>query len=466
MPRRRCVPVLLALWAGLAAAPPAGAADWSTFGYTPERRGENPHERALGVANAPRLREVWSAPLGGVGNTQPLVVSGVRLRGGARRDLVVAGSEGGLLSAFDAAGGRLVWRRHLGTQRTSCGDVPGGRYGVTATPVVDRRRGTLFAAGDDGRVHALDLASGAERRGWPLRVGPPPRREHVWGALALRAGRLYVATASHCSEVFYRGRLVLFDVVRARRLATWHAMGRGGRGGGIYGWGGAALDVRGDVYAATAVAQTPPYDAPYGQHVVRLSPGLRLRSAHHPPVPVDADSDIGAAPLLFRAGGCSPQLVVLHKSGALLLYDRDRIARGPRQVLQIGRSGGRGAFGTYAYSSSRRLLYVANNTDSDDGAFTHGLVVLRVTAGCMLAPAWQHPVGPDPAINSPPIVANGVVYLGTGFGAELWAFHAATGRPLWRALLPGGVYAAPSVVNGRLYAVAWDGRLRAFAPAP
>ena len=89
-----------------------------------------------------------------------------------------------------------------------------------------------------------------------------------------------------------------------------------------------------------------------------------------------------------------------------------------------------------------------------------------MSAACALEPAWQQSVGPDPAVLSPPVTANGVVYLGTGFGRELWAFDAASGRPLWTSgRLDGAVYGGPTVANGRLYAGAWDGRIHAFAPA-
>ena len=441
----------------------AQATDWGTFGFDAARTGENPREGVLGPGNAPSLREVWSAPLGGVIDAQPLVASGVKLRGGRRSDLVIAGSERGALAALDAATGRPVWRRQLGARRARCTDLPNGTYGVTSTPNLDRRRNRVYAADGQGRLHALDLSTGAERPGWPVTVTRAPAREHIWGGVARRGDRLYAATSSHCDEAFYRGRLVAIDARRGRVDATWFTLPRRLRGGGIWGWGGAVVDVRdGDVYVATANAVVVREDTPFAEHVVRLTSALRRRAANHPPLPNTGDADFGAAPLLYRAPGCPPQLAVLHKSGALLVYDRDRIASGPRQTLQVGDGARLAAYGTYAYASSARLLFVANNTTGD---FTHGLLAFRVNAGCTLEPAWQQPVGPNPAVLSPPVTANGVVYLGTGFGRELWAFDAASGRPLWTSgTLAGAVYGGPTVAGGRLYAGAWDGRIHAFAP--
>ena len=452
-----------ALAAFLLLAAPASATDWPTFGFDPARTNENPAERALGPGNVPSLREIWSTRLEGVSNTQPLFASRVRLEGGARSDLVVAGTEHGELAAVDAATGRAVWRRRLGSRLARCTDFPGRRYGVTSTPVIDRARARVYSADGEGKVHALDLATGREERGWPVTVTRAPAREHIWGALALRKDRLYAATSSHCSEAFYRGRVVAIDAAEAEVAATWFPLPASQRGGGIWGWGGVSLDQGGDVYAATSAAQAGPVASPFAQRVARLSPLLRLRASDRPNVPTVRDADFGATPLLFRAPGCPPQLAVLHKNGALFLYDRDRIASGPRQTLQLGDATKLGAYGTYAYSRSARTLFVANNTT---GNFTHGLLALRVSAGCRLEPAWQQAVGPDPAYLSPPVTANGVVYLGTGFGRELWAFDAATGRPLWTSpRLGGAVYAAPTVAEGRLYAAAWDGRLHAYAPA-
>src|SRR5262249_51697614 len=51
-----------------------------------------------------------------------------------------------------------------------------------------------------GRLHALDLANGVERKGWPVRVFTDFRKELVWGALTLASGGVYVPTASYCDS--------------------------------------------------------------------------------------------------------------------------------------------------------------------------------------------------------------------------------------------------------------------------
>jgi outer membrane protein assembly factor BamB len=455
---------LLAAGAALALAAPAHARDWSTFGFDSARTNDNPFETKLTPATAAGLHELWSAPLGGVVDAQPIVAQKVRLKSGGRTDLVIAGSEDGSLTALDAATGRRVWRRTLGSIRVRCTDLPQGRYGVTSTPVLERARNRVYSADGRGRVHALSLSTGAEQRGWPLHVTRAPAREHVWGALARRGDRLYAATSSHCDEAFYRGRVVAFDTRRAKAVATWFPLPTRLRGGGIWGWGGPVVDqTAGDVYVATANAVVVAEDTPFAEHLVRLSPELRRRAANHPPLRNTGDADFGGAPMLYRASGCPPQLAVLHKSGALLVYDRDRIASGPRQTLQIGDRTRLAAYGTYAYSTSERTLFVANNSTGD---YPRGLLAFRTAANCNLEPLWQQPLPESAAYQSPPVTAGGVVYLGTGTDRELRAFDAATGAPLWSSgRLGGAVFGGPTVLNGRLYAGAWDARLHAYGPA-
>jgi outer membrane protein assembly factor BamB len=68
---------------------------------------------------------------------------------------------------------------------------------------------------------------------------------------------------------------------------------------------------------------------------------------------------------------------------------------------------------------------------------------------------------------SSPTIAGGVVYYGDGAASHVRAIDAATGLPLWNSgsEIVDAIYGAPSVANGKLYVVAWDGKLRCFAPA-
>lgn len=447
----------------------AQAASWTTFGFDLERTGFNPKEQFLGPANAGRLREVWASGLGGVSNTQPIVVEDVELADGRKLDLVLAGSETGRLIAFDSATGARVWTRRLGSRTTACKTTfPDGRFGVTATPVVDRKRKTVYTVDGKAKAHALDLRTGKTRKGWPATVTRRSWQEHVWGGLTLSRGILYAGTASHCGETTYHGRVVGINR-RGKKVATWFGAGRKrrARGGGIWGWGGVAIDRRdGNLYTGTANGMVVSETVGYSERLVRLSPSLRVVSSHLPDVPRRADNDFGAAALLYRAKGCPRQAAVIHKTSYLLVYDRKSIKRGPRQTLVLGRPEEAASIGTYAYSPRTRMLYVGNRSPSPDGRYVDGIVALRVGADCNLALAWQQSPSPTPELPSAPVIANDVVYLASG--KEIFAYEAASGRFLWRsgAAMGAVTYAAPTVVNGRVFAVSWDHNLHAFAPAP
>jgi outer membrane protein assembly factor BamB len=85
----------------------------------------------------------------------------------------------GILSAWDAASGRLAWRKEPGTPHK--GTLP--LYGVAMSPVVDRGLLLIHAGGHgDGALTALDAATGAVR--WSWKGDGPGYASPVIGALA------------------------------------------------------------------------------------------------------------------------------------------------------------------------------------------------------------------------------------------------------------------------------------------
>jgi outer membrane protein assembly factor BamB len=299
-------------------------------------------------------------------------------------------------------------------------------------------------------------------------VTADPAHEHVWSAITLAGGALYVETASYCDRTPYYGRVMEIDPTQPVVLATWYATSApdaGPGGGGIWGWGGAAVDPGGDLYVATGNATTTPESYGNAESVVRLSPMLAVRAADHPALSGD-DVDFGSTPVPYQAAGCPAQLVLDNKAGDLFVYDRDAIAAGPAQRITIADSGeGAELLGVAAYDPGGRMIYVSSPKDLTGGPYRHGLLAFRVGDDCMLGLAWQQTQGMNGAIASPPTVANGVVYYGDGPGNEVLALAADSGEVLWRSgdAIGGGVWAPPIVVNGSLYVAAWDHAVHAFA---
>ena len=120
---------------------------------------------------------VWESPevIDQPGNSSPAVGGG----------MVVVGSNGGHVYAFDAATGLARW------------DYQADGVVHLASPLIAAGRVYLAGGDDSDRVHAIDLASGAALPGWPVSL-PAPEPD-VAGALLgrHRAVSSFVAAGGH-----------------------------------------------------------------------------------------------------------------------------------------------------------------------------------------------------------------------------------------------------------------------------
>jgi hypothetical protein len=295
-----------------------------------------------------------------------------------------------------------------------------------------------------------------------------PTLDHVYSGLTYDAmtGQLYVATASHCDFGYYHGHVFQIDVATRTVKHTFVPAGAA-PGGGVWGPGGVSLDpATHHLFAATGNALTSPEYFQYAENVVELTRNLRVLGSNYPGL-TGGDVDFGATPILYQAPGCPPQVTAKNKTGVLVTYIRGQVGQGPTQRLQVANVYDWQFNGIPAYSASTRTLYIGNSSDSSDTPTTaYGMVALQVGADCKLHVTWQQIVGPNYASGSPPTVAGGVVFYGDGYGDTEFAFDAKTGERLWDSgtTISGGLYAAPMVVNGRLYAASWDHHLYSFGP--
>ncbi len=441
------------------------AVDWDTYGFSVSRGGLNPYESTINPSNVHLLHQAWSFRLGSVIDTQPLFASQVpvpvaQTGVSVPEDLVVVGSEDGHLAAVNAATGSKVWLRRLGhVDFRSCDNLP--HYGITGTPAIDRATNSIYVADGKGFVDRLDLSTGRTMRRW--RIIREPTHEHVWSALTVLSGRVYVETAGVCDIRPYHGKVVSIDTSTGS-IRRWFVTGRA-NGGGIWGWGGISADPwMHALYAATGNSFAPPNEhAPYAERVVRLTLSLRVHASNYPRLPPTGDADFGATPLLYQASGCPRQLAVGNKFGNFYVYDRSHLDTGPIQQILLGGSGFEqiALLGVGAYLPRQRLLYVAN--PKRHGEYGPGMLAFRVGGDCRLALQWQ---APAPAgRTTDPTIAGGVVFYGTGSHGRVVGVDARSGKRLWISsphTIRGPVFNAPSVVNGVCYVGSWDGRLHAF----
>ena len=131
--------------------------------YLFSREGEEESLQAFELASGKRVwRQVYAAPY--------TVNSAALAHGpGPKATPVVAGGRvftfgiSGILSAFDAASGRVVWRKEFGKEFPSTAPV----YGAAQSPVVDGGRVIVHVGGDgNGALTAFDVTTGAVVWAW------------------------------------------------------------------------------------------------------------------------------------------------------------------------------------------------------------------------------------------------------------------------------------------------------------
>jgi hypothetical protein len=174
----------------VAAAPARGGVDVLVGRYDLRGGGANLRETVLNTANVNpgRFGKLFSYEVEGAVYAQPLIVSGLPVRGRVRNVLYVA-TTNGLVYALDAddpgPDGGLLWQVRL----TDRGALPApsvktaqtvqGNIGILSTPFIDRGRGIIYVVarslGPDGfrqRLHALDFVTGSERPPSPVDIAP------------------------------------------------------------------------------------------------------------------------------------------------------------------------------------------------------------------------------------------------------------------------------------------------------
>ncbi|HJU15207.1 MAG TPA: PQQ-binding-like beta-propeller repeat protein [Stellaceae bacterium] len=476
--------------------PPPTGSDWPTVDHDPTRTGNATGESVISPSNVSQLALQWSAPVDGKVTAQPIFVSSV-LAGGMTRDVVIVATAGNSVYALDAMTGAQIWRRNFGAP-DGTGEIPGG-FGIAAAPVVDRTSGRVYAVSQDGALRTFSLADGTDAAAALPIITSNVATNKVWGGLNLVGSNLYIATASDGNDTPpWKGRIVRVDVsgttpTVAGTFYVVPSIPAPDGGGGIWGYGGVAVDpTNGRVYAATSATDSYPTETYqlYAASMIALGANLNLLGYYQPTPPscqtTQCDWDFGGTPVVYTPPGCPTLLAALKKDGKLYLMKADDLADDPNgtippiQVLALNDAydgpGTGGLYGVPAYWPAGNMLFV---TDAGPGVngINAGVVGLKVNSApaCTLSVAWSLslPTVGDNQPPSTPTVANGVVFVGTPNGGAVHAYDAASGTELWNsgnAITGGGTFAAPTVAFGTLYVASWNGygtsdagTVRAFA---
>ncbi|MFL5887159.1 MAG: PQQ-binding-like beta-propeller repeat protein [Thermoleophilaceae bacterium] len=421
---RALVTLVAALAAAAGHAAPSGAADWPTY------HGDNAR---TGVASSPALGQLsrdWSKKVDGNVYASPLIASG----------RVVVATENNSLYAFDGKGKQL-WRRHIGTP-VSAGSLPCGNIdpsGITGTPAIDARSGTVYAVvflrPFRHQLVAINLKNGKLR--WRRSIdgkGMDPRVEQERGALVISQGRVYVPWGGlfgDCGD-FHGG--ITSRTLSGRGLRSYKTPAHEA---GMWAPAGLQSDSKGNIYGTTGNGDGNGHFG-FESSVLRFTPTLR-RSAFWAPRDWQAlsahDTDVGSLPPTLLNGG--------------LVFQSGKNGIGYLLSSKLGGIGGEvfsarvcgAAFGGTAYQAP--LVYVP---------CTDGLAALRVQ-GQRFSVAWRRT-----GFNAgPPIVAGGAVWTIDRDSGALHGYDAATGRDKTSVDLGGAIgFPTPAAAGNLLVAPARD----------
>jgi outer membrane protein assembly factor BamB len=218
--------VLIAVFAAFVASAGAGSertaalgGDWTRFGYDAARHNAGPARTGITAANVRSLRG-QRVVLDGTVDASPIYLRGATVRGG-RHDVFFVTTSYGKTIAVDAGSGAILWRF---TPRGYSSLV--GSYRITnSTPVAAPNRQFLYAASPDGLVHKLSVASGAEARGWPVRVTLLPQREKLGTSLNFSRGLVLIGTGGYIGDAPpYQGHVVAISAATGRIVHVWNSL--------------------------------------------------------------------------------------------------------------------------------------------------------------------------------------------------------------------------------------------------
>jgi hypothetical protein len=340
------------------------------------RSGVNLQEFALtkSTIKSTTFGKVFSRSVDGQIYAQPLYVANLTIAG-AKHNVVFVATEHSSVYAFEADGRTTApfWKRSfinpsagITTISKPANALISPEISISSTPVIDISTSTLYVAvstSENGsivhRMHALSLASGAEKFGGPIKIqGSVPgtypalavngrvpfvAKQHLQRpALLLLNGNVYIAYGSNGDQLPYNGWLFAYSASGTGVLHPVAIFCTSPNKGASAIWqsgDGPAADPSGNIYVATGNGafdlNTGGRDA--GNTVLKLalqSGALVVLDYFTPSNTADLtanDLDLGAAgPILppTQTGAAAPNLAVVGgKDGKIYLVNRSNMGK-------------------------------------------------------------------------------------------------------------------------------------------
>ncbi len=261
---------------------PASAQDVLTYHNNVARTGLDSKETILTTTNvnATSFGKLFTIPVDGKVDAQPLYLSAVNIAGKGTHNLLIVATEHDSVYAFDADTGASMWHISALKSGETTSDARGcdqvtPEIGITSTPVIRRPSGTngviyTVAMSKDGssnyhqRLHALDAATGSELYGGPVDIQAKfpgsgdnssggfvifdPAQYKERSGLLLLGGTVYLAWASHCDIRPYTGWVMGYASTTLKQTTVLNVTPNGNEGA-IWGSGaGLAADSSSNLY--------------------------------------------------------------------------------------------------------------------------------------------------------------------------------------------------------------------------
>jgi len=339
--------------------------------YDDARSGVNLTEKVLTASNVntTNFHLLFSQAVDGQIYAQPLYLSHLTMADGSVHDVVFVATEHNVVDAFDAAETRSsvpLWETSLGPSGPSTSgpiqcDNLAPAVGITATPVIDPVAGVLYVASKTytgtswaQMLHALNVASGKELPGSPIRITASVKgtaSDAVGGIVSFdptyqlgRAGMLlengivYAAFASHCDIQPYHGWVLgySYDGKKFTQARVFNVTPNGSEGGIWQGGVGLSSDGT-SLFLAAGNGSTNPTATPpdLSESVIRLAlSDFSVQDYWTPTAYVSlnrADSDLSTGAILLPHN----LLLTGSKAGALYVLNSTNLGKYSKSGDQI-----------------------------------------------------------------------------------------------------------------------------------
>jgi hypothetical protein len=434
--------------------------------------------------NAATFGKLFSQPVAGTVQAQPLYVANVTVPGLGPHNVLYVATTSDYVYAFDAdnnggANANPLWSVFLANS-----GAPAGQYqtvlGVLGTPVIDPATNTMYLVSSESqagaplfRLHALDITTGAEKFGGPTLIQasvPGTGSGSVGGSLTFNAsmqrqrpgllllnGIVYLGFGSNNDNGSWHGWIMSYNAATLAQISVFCTSANGSGGGVWMGGSGLAAEVNdpakpyGRMFFSTGNGS---YSAsvPYGNAMsysmsvldLDLTGGVLTVQDEFTPfnqAALDAqDGDLGSGgpillpPMTLASGQTQSALMEIGKSGDLYLLNRNNLGGfnvGGNQILESVQtpegtyeSWGYGVWGATAYWNGN--LYLGGTTPGSTNsllAYSFSNGQLSPTPTSQSAYQFDYP-GPMPSVSANG-ATNGIVWvLGLPTGYTLLAYDA------------------------------------------